>query len=176
MKSQLYDLIDSAYRSSGDDLTPLFEVVKRISTDVGLWVALSYLEDCVIRKRQEWLDRHLSNLPRSSSPLEDGFRIFYQTYLGLSIPKDGEIIDATETRIQTRWWNECPVPVACKKTGLDTRVVCRHVYHESVQQFLFAINEGLVFERNYQRIRPYSSFCEEAIVLTSADTIGEGQS
>lgn len=93
------------------------------------------------------------------------YHCFYVGYLRLSIPRDGEIVELTGKRLVMRWWNPCPTLEACKKLGLDTREVCKKAYHRPVQKFLTSINPRLRFDRNYENIRPYATWCEEMLVL-----------
>jgi hypothetical protein len=68
------------------------------------------------------------------------------------------VVEATHSRLVTRWWNECPTLAACQKLGLDTREVCRKAYHRPVQVFLAKIDPRLRFDRNYalvQKQLPY---------------------
>jgi len=67
--------------------------------------------------------------------------------------------------IVIRWWNKCPVLEICKKLGLDTKEVCKKSYHQPAQTFLSRIDPRLKFDRNYEAIRPHSSYCEEIITL-----------
>ncbi len=127
--------------------------------------ALSYLERCRIEKRLSWLDKNLESMARTGNPLDDAVRIFYEVYLGLSIPEDGEIIERTDTRLVTRWWNQCPTLEACKNLGLDTRQVCTKAQHAPVQVFLSRIDPRLKFDRDYDRLRPLGPYCEEIITL-----------
>jgi len=39
------------------------------------------------------------------------------------MPREGEIVEKTDKKLVMRWWNYCPVLEACKKLGLDMRVV-----------------------------------------------------
>lgn len=98
-------------------------------------------------------------MSRAGDPLLDGYHIFYETYLGLSVPADGEIIEQNERRMVMRWWNACPTLAACQKLGLDTRQVCRRAYHRPVQAFLRRIDPRLRFDRNYEALRPYQPYC-----------------
>jgi len=123
------------------------------------------MERCVSEKRLAWLDGNLDRIEKTGNPVEDGYRIFYEEYLGISIPKDGEIVEKTDKKLVMRWWNYCPTLEACKKFGLDTRIVCKKAYHKPVQIFLSRINPKLRFDRNYDHIRPYAPYCEEIISL-----------
>ena len=79
--------------------------------------------------------------------------------------KDGEIVQQTDQKITSRWWNPCPTLDACNKLGLDTREICKKAYHKPVQELLRQVHPGLLFERNYACIRPNTPFCEEIIYL-----------
>jgi hypothetical protein len=69
----------------------------------------------------------------------------------------------------TRWWNQCPTLDACQKFGLDTRDICRKVYHQPVQIMLERVDPGLRFDRNYECLRPYAPYCEEIIELADLE-------
>lgn len=165
MKDKYYQVILEKYQNKEKDLAGLFQAVLSIGEEIGLEKALGYLERCVIEKRLAWLDERLDKIERSGNAVEDGYRIFYERYLGISAPKDGEVVEKTDKKLVTRWWNYCPVLEMCKKLGLDTRIVCKKSYHKPVQVFLSRINPRLKFDRNYDCIRPYAPYCEEIITL-----------
>ena len=155
MENKYYQGILEKYKNKESDFGELFQTVLSIGDEVGLEKALGYLERCVVEKRLAWLDERM----------DDAYRIFYESYLGISVPKDGEVVDKTDKKMVMRWWNYCPVLEGCKKFGLDTRVVCKKAYHKPVQVFLSRINSKLKFDRNYDSIRPYTPYCEEIITL-----------
>jgi hypothetical protein len=126
---------------------------------------LALLERCVEDKRMAWLEAHLANWGPTGDAVRDACRLFYGEYLGLSVPGEGEIVVQTEKEVLMRWWNRCPTLDACVQLGLDTRVICRQVYHRPVQEMLSRLDSRLRFERNYEAIRPYAAYCEERIVL-----------
>jgi hypothetical protein len=160
-----HSLIKYKYSNSSGDSTPLFQTILSLSKEIGLDKALAYLERCVIEKRLVWLGANLEKLTRTGNSVLDGYHIFYETYLGISAPVDGEIIEQNERRLVMRWWNPCPTLTACQKLGLDTREVCRKAYHQPVQEFLMRIDPRLRFDRNYAALRPYQPYCEEIITL-----------
>jgi hypothetical protein len=166
MNEKYYQLIREQYKHRGADFVELFQTVLSIGREIGLDNALEYLEQCVIEKRLSWLDKNLEALERTGNPITDGYRIFYEIYLGISPPKDGEIAEQTDKKLVTRWWNDCPTLEACKKLGLDTREICKKVYHKPVQVFLSQIDPRLKFNRNYDVLRPHTPYCEEIIALT----------
>ena len=160
-----YQLIKQQYQKSMGDSTELFQTILSIADDIGLDQALAYLEQCVIEKRLAWLDKNLAEFERTNDPVLDGYRLFYEVYLGVSVPQDGEIIEQTKRKMVMRWWNHCPTLEACQKLGLSTREICQKVYHQPVQAMLSKIDPRLTFERNCMALRPHTPYCEEIIVL-----------
>jgi hypothetical protein len=165
MNEKYRDLINTQYRNSGGDLTGLFLTLRSLAREMGWDDALSCLERCVVEKRLAWLDKNRWRFQRTGNPLLDGYKAFYEVYLGVSVPEQGEIVAVTASSLVTRWWNPCPTLEACRKLGLDTREICKKVYHEPVQVFLAQIDPRLRFARNYAALRPYVPYCEEIITL-----------
>jgi tRNA(adenine34) deaminase len=160
-----YKRIKHQYNNFRGDSTKLFKEILRASNEIGMDEALAYLEQCVIEKRLAWLEANLGKGQDEDDPIMEGYRWFYEEYLGLSIPKDGEMVEHTEKRMVMHWWNPCPTLEACQKLGLDTREICKKAYQQPVQEFLKNINPKLQFDRNYESIRPYTPYCEEIIEL-----------
>ncbi len=161
--------IQSVYDRSQASSLDLFQTLLDISKEIGWDQALALLEQCVIERRLNWWNRQQRGWTSSGDPCRDAFDLFYQTYLGASIPEDGEIVSADEHRWVMRWWNECPTLTASQHFGLDTREVCRKVYERPVQELFERIHPGLKFHRNYEAIRPYVPYCEEIIELDTID-------
>jgi hypothetical protein len=157
--------IKDKYENSHGDSTALFQEILNVADEIGFDRALAYLGECVIQKRPAWFDRNHKWFKTTGQPVWDGYRLFYETYLGLSIPGDGEIVKRTDQKIVTRWWNPCPTLDACQKLGLDTRMVCKKAYQVPVQTLLVQVHPKLRFDRNYACIRPYAPYCEEIIYL-----------
>jgi hypothetical protein len=164
-RDKYYQLILEKYQHKESDFNGLFETVLSVADEIGLERILGYLEKCVTEKRVAWLDMNLDKMERTGNAVEDGYRIFYEKYLGIAVPKDGEIAEKTDRKIVIRWWNYCPVLEACRKFGLDTRVVCKKAYHRPVEIFLSRIHTKLRFDRNYDHIRSYAPYCEEITTL-----------
>ncbi len=165
MKPDALDLIRAQYQNSHGDATGLFELILSMAAEGGLDATLALLEQCVLEKRAAWLDGHAEALAQSGDPVLDGYRLFYEHYLGLSLPQDGELVEANPRRITVRWRNPCPTLEACQKLGLDPREICRKVYERPVQQMLSRLDARLRFRRNYAALRPQAAFCEESIEL-----------
>ena len=160
-----YQRISQAYRNTAGDHTSLFQTLSSIADEIGWDSALTYLEQCVIEKRLAWLEKNLPTIEPRDNPLLDAYRLFYEIYLGVSMPEDGEVIEQTENKLVMRWWNHCPTLEVCQKFGLDTREICQKAYHQPVQRFMEKVHPNLRFERNYQALRPYTPYCEEIITL-----------
>lgn len=156
-------LIREQYLRQGSGATELLRTVLVVGSEIGRDQALALLEQCVTEKRVSWLARELGAVKRTGDPVLDGYRVFYEMYLRVSVPCDGQIVEQTDTRLVSRWWNHCPTLEACQQLGLDTREVCRKAYHKPAQVFLSEIDPNLVFERNYQFVRPHTPYCEEII-------------
>ncbi len=157
--------IKEKYLNLQGDSTELFQEIVLVSKEIGMDEALAYLGECAIEKRTAWLKANFVEIQQGNDPVTAGYQWFYEKYLKVSVPRDGEIVEQTEKRLVMRWWNPCPTLEACKKLGLDTREICQKAYHKPVQEFLKQIHPGLRFERNYERLRPQAAYCEEIIVL-----------
>jgi hypothetical protein len=160
-----YQLIKQQYEKKSENAIELFQTILSVADEIGLDNTLACLEQCVIEKRLAWLDKNLETLAKTGSSVLDGYRLFYEIYLGVSGPEDGEIVEQTDRKMVTRWWNHCPTLEACQELGLDTREICQKAYHKPVQAFLSKIDPKLRFERNYEALRPHTAYCEEIITL-----------
>ncbi len=165
MDDRYYLLVKAAYDSKGEDHSDLFQTILGIAKESSLDAALACLERCAVEKRTAWLDQNLPAVERTGDPIDDAYRIFYETYLGVSAPDDGEIVQRAPRRLVTRWWNRCPTLDVCQKLGLDTREVCQKAYHRPVQVLFSRIHPALRFQRNYDALRPHTPYCEEIITL-----------
>ncbi len=160
-----YQRIKQHYLSLQGDSTELFAEILKASEEIGFDEALAYLGQCAIEKRSAWLKTNLTESINQNDLLLEGYKWFYEKYLRVSVPNDGEIVERTQKRIVMRWRNPCPTLEACRKLGLDTREVCKKAYHRPVQEFLEQIHPKLRFDRNYESLRPYADYCEEIIAL-----------
>lgn len=157
--------IREQYQNLRGDSTALFQEILAASGEIGMDAALAQLGQCVLEKRLRWLEVHHVEAASEEDLVQEGYHWFYENYLRVSVPEEGEIVEHTQSRLVMRWWNPCPTLEACLKLGLDTRDVCRKAYELPVREFLKRIHPRLRFERNYARIRPHAPFCEEIIEL-----------
>ena len=109
----------------------------------------------------EWHTKHKTP---SAISTEDIYEIFYLDFL--KVPKkDCKIIEMSEKRLITRCMNDCPILEISKELRIDTRRSCKQVSEGPCKFFLRKLNRKIVFERNYDHIRPYTEDCEEIITL-----------
>jgi len=160
-----YELVKAQYAMGGMNHLNLWETTLSVAERTSIDAAPELLERCAIETSSSWLDENLPRLGRTADPIDDAYRISYDSYLGISAPGDGEIVERTPSRLFPRWWDLCPTLDACQQLVLDTREVCNKGYHKSVQIFLSGIDPRLRFERNYETLRPHSPYCEEVFSM-----------
>lgn len=81
-------------------------------------------------------------------------------------PEEAPIIKKNEKSIVFHSMNFCPTLEACRILGLDTRIVCKKLNERSTDILLKQIDNRLSFSRNYEKLRPYSKYCEEMISIS----------
>lgn len=140
----------------------LFQTVIETSREVGWEKAWAKLEDEKCKGRIGWFEENKDKFHLEGTDVEKAYRLLYVEFLNLG-PSDGEIVEKTENRIVTRWYNPCDVLEACVALGLDTREICKRVYKKSAQVLISQINPKLRFRRTTHR--PHSPYCEEIIEL-----------
>lgn len=120
-----------------------------------------YNEDSAL-KRLEWF--HTKGFPTGKS-IPEKLAAAHQLLLErFGITEDqAPIVEKDDNKIVFHSKNFCPTLEACKILDLDTRFICRHYNEESTDRLVKQIDERLHFSRNYNRLRPYSGYCEEFI-------------
>jgi hypothetical protein len=98
--------------------------------------------------------------------IKDVLNLFYLGFLGLD-KKDVEVVRLNDFELVTRCRNPCPILRLSLMLKVDTRVACKIVSEPVCKYVLNRLNPNLVFERNYNYIRPYSESCEERIYFRS---------
>jgi len=146
------------------DFIRLFRFAIKVSQYIGKKKTFAILEQFIIESRLNWIKHNCRKIKRTKNPIDDAMHIFYNLNQGLDF-KDAVVVKKTDKILITQWRNFCPVLEACKTLQLDTRQICKKIYHRPNQIFLAKINPNLKFKRNYKRIRPYENYCEEVIEL-----------
>jgi len=116
------------------------------------------------QKRLRWYAENRGRLELEGSDVRKAYTLLLLRYMGLR-QEEVPIVYEDEKKIVWRSRNFCPVLEACVRLGLDTRDVCRQAEEKPVQELISKINPRLRFSRNYEKIRPYSAYCEEVIEL-----------
>ncbi len=100
--------------------------------------------------------------PRRASTMRDLYEVFYMDFLALR-PEDVEVVKLTDEELVTVSRNPCPILKLAMTLKMDTRYVCKFISETVCKHVLKHIDEGLVFERDYDHIRPYKDGCRERI-------------
>lgn len=96
--------------------------------------------------------------------MRDVFELFYIRFLRLE-REHVEILELADTELVTVSRNPCPILVLTLMLRMDTRYTCRLVSETVCRYVLKRMDSKLVFERDYNHIRPYSDGCLERIFL-----------
>jgi tRNA(adenine34) deaminase len=141
------------------------EVRKEVAALRGAGPAelLRLAADKAARRVQWFRERYVTDHVPSGSPLDDAYALFLAR-LGIG-PDEAPVAERTDRRLVIRSANFCPTLEACRILGLDTREVCRTLSEGPTTALLRQLHPGLVFRRNYARLRPYAPYCEEMIEL-----------
>jgi hypothetical protein len=98
--------------------------------------------------------------------IKDVLNLFYLGFLGLD-KKDVEVVRLNNFELVIRCRNPCPILRLSLMLKVDTRMACKIVSEPVCKYVLNRLNPNLVFERNYNHIRPHSESCEERIYFKS---------
>jgi tRNA(Arg) A34 adenosine deaminase TadA len=122
------------------------------------------IKENLVNKRLLWFRNYTSSISKmKGTDVEKAYKLILQK-IGIN-PKDAPIIEKSENKIVFHSKNFCPTLEACKILNLDTREVCKVIYEMPTDKLIKKINPKLKFARNYNRIRPYTNYCEEIITL-----------
>jgi len=130
-------------------LEKVFWAVKHAPLILGLLAFYLYAHMWLLRDRR-------------ANSMRDLYEIFYIDFLALK-PKDVEIVKLTDEELITISRNPCPILKLAMMLKMDTKYVCRFISETVCRHVLKHIDERLVFERDYDYIRPYRDGCRERI-------------
>ena len=126
--------------------------------------ALCALNEDSVQRRTAWFEEHKSRFAfLSGDPLDAAYRLLLARF-GI-MQEEAPVVLKSPTKIVFHSMNFCPTLEACKTLGLDTRFVCRHLNEDATNRLIQKIDPRLRFSRNYEKLRPYSPYCEEMITL-----------
>jgi len=130
-------------------LEKIFWAVKHAPLILGLLAFYLYAHMWLLRGRR-------------ANSMRDLYEVFYIDFLALK-PKDVEIVKLTDEELITISRNPCPILKLAMMLKMDTKYVCRFISETVCRHVLKHIDERLVFERDYDYIRPYRDGCRERI-------------
>lgn len=102
--------------------------------------------------------------PRRIRDMKDLLKLFYYDFLKLE-EKYVEVVKLSDKELVTISRNPCPILKLTLMLGLDTKYTCKLISETVCKFVLKRIDTRLVFERNYEYIRPYRDGCLEKIYL-----------
>jgi tRNA(Arg) A34 adenosine deaminase TadA len=123
------------------------------------------LEDELVKKRIKWFEENKNDITKKlrGSDVEKAYQLILMK-IGIK-RSDAPIVKKTEKEIVFHSKDFCPALEACKILELDTRKICKLVFEKPTEELIKKINPKLKFTRNYEHIRPYTTFCEEIIKI-----------
>lgn len=125
---------------------------------------LSELNEDSISRRTKWFHENKSSFNFISGDLlESGYNLLLERFH--ITPEEAPIVKRTDREVVFYSMNFCPTLEACRILGLDTRHVCKRLNENSTDILLKQIDSRLHFSRNYDKLRPYTQYCEEMISL-----------
>jgi tRNA(adenine34) deaminase len=126
---------------------------------------LNELNDDSICRRTKWFQENRNHFKFiSQNLLDSGYRLLLERFGITSEEAPG--IKKTDTEIVFHSMNFCPTLEACRILDLDTRHVCKKLNEISTDTLLKQIDSRLTFSRNYDKLRPYTEYCEEMISIS----------
>ncbi|MEN6593364.1 MAG: hypothetical protein ABFC31_00250 [Clostridiaceae bacterium] len=126
--------------------------------------ALDALNEDSVQRRTAWFTENRESFDfLFGDPLEAGYRLLLARF-GIT-PTEAPVVERTEKRIVFHSQNFCPTLEACRRLGLDTRLVCKRLNEQATDALVKLIDPRLTFSRNYELLRPYAPYCEEMITL-----------
>jgi hypothetical protein len=112
-----------------------------------------------------WWGANRQRLDLRGPPPRQAYTLVLLVYMGLD-PSEVPVVYEDDRTIIWRSTNFCPTLEACRRLGLDTRIVCRAATEAAVQALAARLDPRLRFSRNYAAgLRPYEDYCEEQIAL-----------
>jgi len=95
--------------------------------------------------------------------LATGYRLLLKRFN--TTEEEVPIVERSDRKIVFHSGNFCPTLEACKILGLDTRAICKKLNESSTDTLIKLIDPQLRFSRNYEKLRPYTEYCEEMISI-----------
>lgn len=122
-------------------------------------------------RRLEWFKKNNSNFTfLNDNPLDSAYNLLLNKF-NIDSSK-AKIIDRSNNYIVFHSKNFCPTLEACKILEYDTRSICKYYNENSTDSLVKQVDKRLKFCRNYEKLRPYSEYCEEMIFFEPNENNG----
>ena len=122
------------------------------------------IEKDLLNKRIRWFENNKTMIRKLKG--NDLEKAYHSILMKIGIKSsEAPIVKKSENKIIFHSENYCPSLETCIILDLDTREVCKEIYERPTEELIRRLNPKLRFTRNYERIRPYSDYCEEIIIL-----------
>lgn len=125
--------------------------------------ALDALNAASTMRRLQWFESIRETVDLSDGPVTAAYRLLLRRFGATA--EELPVIHHSDNKIVFHSMNFCPTLEACRILGLDTRLVCRRMNENSTDALVKKIDRRLSFSRNYDKLRPYTPYCEETIQL-----------
>ncbi|MBM4457321.1 MAG: GNAT family N-acetyltransferase [Chloroflexi bacterium] len=118
-----------------------------------------------------WWEANRQRLDLRGPLPRQAYTLVLLDYMGLD-PREVPVVYEDDRAIIWRSANFCPTLEACRRLGLDTRIVCCSATEAAVQALVARLDPRLRFSRSYAAgLRPYADYCEEQITLLDGGAI-----
>lgn len=120
------------------------------------------------RRRTEWFRscREQFSFLQAEDVLLAGYHLLLARFR--ITPDQAPVLHRNEHTLVFHSRNFCPTLEACRQLGLDTRTICRKLNENATDALLKQLDPRLSFARNYEKLRPYTAYCEEMILLNDS--------
>jgi tRNA(Arg) A34 adenosine deaminase TadA len=141
--------------------------VRKLIRSFGMTEKIGWksMEDDLIKKRIKWFEENKDNIIKKlrGTDVEKAYQLILMK-IGIK-RSEAPIVKRAGEEIVFHSRNFCPALEACRILQLDTRKICKLVFEKPTEELIKRLNPKLKFTRNYERIRPYATFCEEIIKI-----------
>ena len=156
----------NVYKANVEGWIRLLTYVKEVMNEIGEEKALEILSNTQIQELKKWFAENVAKRDLNEPPLLAAYRMLFEDMLGCSI-SEIDIVEQSEERIVHHYKLPCPILDACLKLDLDTRKICKALFHEALNELMQLVDPRLRFDRDYEKLRPYVPYCLEKFWLES---------
>ncbi|MGD8780940.1 MAG: nucleoside deaminase [Ignavibacteria bacterium] len=155
-KNILFDECSILYRS---DVRSEIKHLRNVTTE-----KLKDFNADSINRRLEWFNKNKLEFDFiTADSIDSAYRLLLCKF-GID-SSEAQVVERSDDRVVFHSKNFCPTLEACKILDYDTRYICKYYNENSTDTLIKQIDSRLKFDRNYEKLRPYSDYCEEMIIL-----------